>query len=102
MKSPTIEQMPLGFDLQALQPSPPLLGARAPRLTRAGDSRLREAHSLPMGPLRQAKKKRRFRPPPPPPPPRWRLPVHRRPFWAGIAVGLGVSAALLVLVLAGR
>jgi hypothetical protein len=54
-----------------------------------------------MGPPRQAKKTRRFRPAPPPPP-RWRLPVHRRPFWAGIAVGLGVSAALLVLVFAGR
>ncbi|TML82099.1 MAG: hypothetical protein E6G09_11195 [Actinobacteria bacterium] len=53
-----------------------------------------------MGAPRQAKKKRRFRPAPPPP--RWRLPVHRRPFWAGIAVGLGVSAALLVLVFAGR
>ena len=28
--------------------------------------------------------------------------MHRRPFWAGIAVGLGVSAAFLVLVFAGR
>src|SRR5207244_10621584 len=53
-----------------------------------------------MGPPRQAKKKRGFRPPPAPPR-RWRLPVHRRPFWAGIAVGLGVSAAFLVLVFAG-
>jgi hypothetical protein len=56
-----------------------------------------QADSLPMGPPGQAKKKRRLRPPTPSPP-RWRLPVHRRPFWAGIAVGLGVSAALLVLV----
>src|ERR1700736_3547647 len=68
---------------------------------RAGGSRGREAHSLPMGTPRQAKKKRRFRPPPPPPP-RWRLPMHRPPFWAGIAVGLGVSAALLVIAFTGR
>lgn len=54
-----------------------------------------------MGPPQQAKKNRRLRPPTPAPP-RWRLPVHRRPFWAGIAVGLGVSAAFLVLVFAGR
>ena len=40
--------------------------------------------------------KRRFRPPPPPPP-RYRIPVGRRPFWVGIAVGLGVSAAFLTL-----
>jgi hypothetical protein len=35
----------------------------------------------------------RFRPPPP----RRRLPVRRRSFWAGIAVGLGISAAILTL-----
>jgi hypothetical protein len=45
---------------------------------------------------RQGKKERRFRTPTPPPP-RYRLPVGRRPFWAGIAVGLGVSAAFLTL-----
>jgi hypothetical protein len=54
-----------------------------------------------MGPPRQAGRKRRFRPPPPPPP-RWRLPVARRAFWAGIAVGLGVSAGFLALVFVGR
>jgi hypothetical protein len=43
---------------------------------------------------RQTRKKRRF---PTPPPPRRRLPVRRRSFWAGIAVGLGVSAALITL-----
>ena len=46
----------------------------------------------------QARKKRRFAPPPP----RRRLPVRRRAFWAGIAVGLGVSAAFLTLVFVGR
>src|SRR5207245_373472 len=81
---------------------PARLGGAAPDrapgpLTSAGGSRRREAHSLPMGPPRQAKKKRRFRPAPPPPP-RWRLPVRRPPFWAGIAVGLAVSAALRVAV----
>ncbi len=54
-----------------------------------------------MGPPRQAGRKRRFRPPPPPPP-RWRLPVAKRAFWAGIAVGLGVSAGFLALVFVGR
>ena len=54
-----------------------------------------------MGPPRQAGRKRRFGPPTPPPP-RWRLPVARRAFWAGIAVGLGVSAGFLVLVFVGR
>ena len=63
-----------------------------------GGSPRREAHSPPMRPPQQAKQTRRFRPPPP----RRRLPVHRRPFWAGIAVGLGVSTALLVLVFTGR
>lgn len=47
---------------------------------------------------RQGEQRRRFSPPPP----RRRLPVNRRPFWAGIAVGLGVSAALLVLFFVGR
>ena len=47
----------------------------------------------------QARKKQRFAPPPPP---RRRLPVRRRAFWAGIAVGLGVSAAFLTLVFVGR
>jgi hypothetical protein len=46
-----------------------------------------------VAPPRQADKKRRFRPPPP----RRRLPVRQRAFWAGIAVGLGVSAGLLTL-----
>jgi hypothetical protein len=46
----------------------------------------------------RARKKRRFAPPPP----RRRLPVRRRAFWAGIAVGLGVSAAFLTLVFFGR
>jgi hypothetical protein len=32
-----------------------------------------------------------------PPPPRWRLPVRQPGFWAGIALGLGLSAAILVL-----
>jgi hypothetical protein len=54
-----------------------------------------------MAPPRQAGKKRRARLPTPPPP-RWRLPVRQRPFWAGIAVGLGVSAAFLVLTFVGR
>jgi hypothetical protein len=54
-----------------------------------------------MAPPRQAARKRRFRPPAAPPP-RWRLPVGQRAFWAGIAVGLGVSAALLVLVFVNR
>jgi hypothetical protein len=54
-----------------------------------------------MGPPRQAGRRRRFGPPTPPPP-GWRLPVARRAFWAGIAVGLGVSAGLLVLVFIGR
>jgi hypothetical protein len=49
-----------------------------------------------MAASRPGEKKRRFRPPPPPPP-KHRLPVRRRPFWAGIAVGLGVSAAFLAL-----
>jgi hypothetical protein len=44
---------------------------------------------------------RRFRPPTPPPP-RYRLPVGRRAFWAGIAVGLGVSAAFLTLTFTHR
>jgi hypothetical protein len=47
------------------------------------------------------KQRRRFQPPPPPPPKR-RLPVRRRSFWAGIAVGLGVSAAFLTLTYLGR
>ena len=51
-----------------------------------------------MGPPRQAEKKPRFRPPPP----RWRLPVGRRAFWAGIAVGLVISAAYLVAFFTGR
>jgi len=54
-----------------------------------------------MPPPRQAGRKRQFRPPTPPPP-RWRLPVARRAFWAGIAVGLGISAGFLVLVFVGR
>src|SRR2546421_1570642 len=54
-----------------------------------------------MAPPRHAKRKRRFRPPTPPPP-RRRLPVRQRSFWAGIAVGLGVSAGFLVLVFVGR
>jgi hypothetical protein len=49
-----------------------------------------------MAPPRQAARKRRLRPPTPPPP-RWRLPVAQRAFWGGIAVGLGVSGAFLVL-----
>jgi hypothetical protein len=51
-----------------------------------------------MRPPPQARKKRRFAPPPP----RRRLPVRRGAFWAGIAVGLGVSAALLTLVFVRR
>jgi hypothetical protein len=43
---------------------------------------------------RQDAGNRRFRPPPP----QRRLPVRRRAFWAGIAVGLGASGALLTLV----
>jgi hypothetical protein len=54
-----------------------------------------------MGPPRKAQKKRRFRASTPPPP-RWRVPVRRRSFWAGIALGLGVSAAFLTLQFAGR
>jgi hypothetical protein len=50
---------------------------------------------------RRQPSKRRFRPPTPPPPKR-RLPVQRRAFWAGIAVGLGVSAAYLTLVFTHR
>ena len=52
-----------------------------------------------MGPPRQGRTKRRL---PQPPPPRRRLPVRQRPFWAGIAVGLGVSAALITLTLTHR
>jgi hypothetical protein len=37
-----------------------------------------------------------------PPPPKYRLPVGRRAFWAGIAVGLGVSAAFLTLTFTHR
>lgn len=47
---------------------------------------------------RRGHKRRGFRPPPP----RHRLPVGRRPFWAGIAVGLGVSAAFLALTFTHR
>ena len=54
-----------------------------------------------MGAPRKAEKKRRIRAPTPPPP-RWRIPVRRRAFWAGIAVGLGVSAAFLTLEFVGR
>ena len=50
---------------------------------------------------RPARGKRRFRPPSPPPP-RYRLPVGRRAFWAGIAVGLGVSAGFLALTFTHR
>jgi hypothetical protein len=52
-----------------------------------------------MGRPRQVRKQRRL---PTPPPPRHRLPVRRPPFWAGIAVGLGVSAALITLTLVKR
>ena len=45
---------------------------------------------------RQPGKERGYRPPSPPRP-RWRLPVRQRGFWAGIALGLGVSAAFLAL-----
>ena len=47
---------------------------------------------------RPGQKRRGFRPPPP----RHRLPVGRRPFWAGIAVGIGVSVALLTLTFTHR
>jgi hypothetical protein len=49
----------------------------------------------------EARKRRRLVPPPPPAPTR-RLPVRQRSFWAGIAVGLGVSAALLTLTFVHR
>lgn len=47
---------------------------------------------------REGKSRRGFRPPPP----KHRLPVGRRAFWAGIAVGLGISAAFLTLTFTHR
>lgn len=51
-----------------------------------------------MSASRPGQKKRGFRPPPP----RYRLPVGRRAFWVGSAVGLGISAAFLTLTFTHR